>query len=603
MAGRTAAGILTLVVLGIAACRGAPVAQGPRAFILDDGVKMSADGRILSLIQLDGYLRANPAWNGRAITLRGARNETVAFQVMVQPGARPLPAVDVRVSALRRAGGGTIGPERMALFREWYLPVTVPSTSPGGSAGPGVYPDALIPAETPGWGLPLDVAAGRTQGLWVDCAIPATAQSGTYRGDLVVSSGGRTVARFDLALTVHDFNLPVERHLRWRVGYSGWESVPEYFGLSEGSEEWLELERDLYRLAWEGHRIVPTTHYHDLKLAARGAGDALTIDWTELDRRFGRYLDGSAFADRAPIHIFALPINLHCGWPARRYAADPARVDAATLTAASRLVARHWDEKGWRLEDAFVYIADEPSPDSYPGVRKACAAIRQGDPRIRTSVAFYKEFGRDARRVVEEFRGLVTMWDVAGDHMDLPALREGQVVGETVGIYQGGEPFQGGEALDNDGLALTTWPWIAWRYGLDTLFLYNMTEWDYARLERAQVPWSRGKRQIWENPLNQSWATNSQGVLVYPGTYVGLRGVVPSIRLKQVRRGMQDYEYLWLVKQRGDGTRADAICRRLIPRALHEAGPLGKLGPMGPWERDPRAWAAARQELADAIVR
>jgi hypothetical protein len=119
----------------------------------------------------------------------------------------------------------------------------------------------------------------------------------------------------------------------------------------------------------------------------------------------------------------------------------------------------------------------------------------------------------------------------------------------------------------------------------------------------VKAPWSGGKREIWENPLNQSWPTNSQGVLVYPGPYVGIRGVVPSIRLKQVRRGMQDYEYLWLARERGHGAVAERVSRRLVPRALHEAGPLGELGARGAWSRDPRAWAAGRLELAEAVLR
>lgn len=584
--------------LGLSACRNA---AAPRAFVLDDGVKMSADGRLLTLVDLAGYAKANPAWDGRRITLAGARGETVAFQVMVQAGARALGGATVEISDLRRDGGGVVGAERFTRFREWYVAVTVPSASPGGSAGKGEYPDALVPADTSGFGLPVDVPAGRTQGIWIDCAIPADARGGTYRGALVVSAGGVALARFDLRLVVHEFALPAERHLRWRIGYSGWETVPERLGIPEESAEWLELERDLYRLVWEGHRAVPTTHYHDLRLDARGTGEALAIDWTRFDRRFGRYLDGSAFESGRPVNVFSLPVNLHRGWPFR-LGADPAELDAATLTAAARLVARHWDEKGWRLADAFVYVADEPGPDRWASIRKACAAIREGDPRIRTSVALYTELGRDARGVVKELGGAVTSWELAGDWADLPALRERQAAGDAVGIYQGGEPYEGGEALDDDGLALTTWPWIAWRYGLDSLFLYNMTEWDYARLARAEVPWARGKREIWENPLNQSWATNSQGVLVYPGQYVGRRGVVASIRLKQVRRGMQDYEYLWLARRVGDGAKADAIARRLVPRALHEAGPLGKVGRgRGAWERDPRAWAAARLELARAI--
>jgi hypothetical protein len=588
------------VGLGLAACRNA---ARPRAFVLDDAVKMSADGRLLSLVDLRGYAQANPAWDGREITLAGARGETVAFQVMVEAGARPLEGVTVEVSELRREGGGVVGAERFARFREWYVPVTVPSASPGGSAGTGDYPDALVPADTPGFGLPVAVPERRTQGIWIDCAIPWDAPGGTYRGALAVSAGGAALARFDVRLQVHGFALPKERHLPWRIGYGGWELVPERLGVAEGSAQWLELERDLYRLVWDGHRAAPTTHYHDLRDAvqARGAGEALRVDWARFDRRFGGYLDGSAFESGQPVNAFSLPVNLHRGWPVR-LGADPAKLDAETLTAASRLVARHWDEKGWRLAHAFAYVADEPRPDRWASIRKACAAIHAGDPRIRTSVALYTELGRDARAVVRELAGSVTDWQLAGDYADLPALRERQAAGEEVGVYQGGEPYLGGEALDDDGLALTTWPWIAWRYGLDSLFLYEMTEWDYARLARAGVPWAKGKREIWENPLNQSWATNGQGVLLYPGPYVGVRGVVASIRLKEVRRGLEDYEYLWLARRAGEGAKADAVARRLVPRALHEAGPLGKVGERrGAWERDPRAWAAARLELARAV--
>ena len=590
--------LVACLALAVSACR---CPAGPGVRVLDDGVKMGSDGRLLGLVELPGYLDSNPAWNGSAITLAGARGETVAFQVMIQSGRRALATADVQVSDLRRDGGeGSVAATQFTRFREWYVDVTLPSKSPAGSAGRGQYPDALIPSDTPGWGLPVDVGAGKTQGVWIDCAIPSSAEAGTYRGTVTVTEADRGIARLEVILQVHGFSLPRERHLRWRIGYSGWESVPSHFGIPEGSEEWLKLEEDLYRLVWEGHRAVPTTHYHHIPLEVRGAGNALAIDWTGFDRRFGRYLDGSAFSDGVRVNIFSLPVNLHAGWPGR-LASEPGKVDAETLTAAARLIGRHWDEKGWRLDDAFVYVADEPGPARFASVRKACQAIRLGDPRIRTSVAFYTDFGHDARDLVEAFTGLVTQWDVAGDYMDLPALRQRQAAGDRIGFYQGGEPFQGGEALDNDGLALTTWPWIAWRYGLDHLFLYNMTEWSYFRLDRAATDWSSGKREIWENPLNQSWQTNGQGVLVYPGQYVGIRGVVPTIRLKQVRRGMQDYEYLCLTARRGGAAKADAIASRLVRRALHEAGPLGEMGNPGDWERDPRAWATARRELASAI--
>jgi hypothetical protein len=575
--------------------RGLPRSGEPRAFVVDDALKVGRDGRFLSLVELPGYLDANPAWDGRSVDLAGARGETVAFQVLVRAGREALRGVDVSLAGLEGAG-------RITLFREWYLPVTVPSTSPGGSAGPGEYPDARVRADTPGWGLPVDVPMGLTQGIWIDVAIPREVAGGRYRGTLTVRADGRELARWPVSLMVYEFALPVERHLAWRAGYSGWEEVPQRLGVAEGSEEWLRMERDLYRLLWEEHRLVPTTHYQDVAPPVAGSPEAPVIDWTLYDRRFGPYLAGSAFADGRPLPIFSLPVNLHRGWPVR-LRDDPSAAELVRIEAVARLVARHWDEKGWRLGDAFAYVADEPGPERMGAVARACDAIRRGDPRIRTSVAFYEAFGAEPMRWVEDLAGRVSSWEIAADRFDGEARRALQGRGDAVGVYQGGEPYVGGEALDDDGLALVTWPWIAWRHGLDHLFLYNVTEWDYARVERSEVPWKGRKREIWENPLNQSWPTNSQGVLVYPGTFVGVRGVVPSIRLKQVRRGLQDYEYLHMVERAGRRGVAEAVASRIVPISLDDSGPRGRIGPRGAWERDPRTWDAARRELAGVIAR
>jgi len=582
--------------------------QEPRVFVLDDAVKMSPDGKIFSLIDLGEYAASNPVWDGKSIKLSGAKAETVAFQVMVGAGKGPLSAVSVQVSDLKGAGG-TIPAAKIALFREWYVKVTRPSTSPAFSAGLGEYPDALIPADVAKFGLPIDVAAEKIQGIWVDVAIPRDAKAGPYKGTVTVTAKGQPLARLELTLNVYGFAIPAERHLRWRIGYSGFEDVAQHYGINASrdcgkeSEEFRKMEEDLYKMCWEGHRFVPTTHYNTPRPETTGRGAEMKIQWASFDRRFGKYLDGSAFEDKTPINIFSLPVNVDAGWPTGGRTPDLARLDTQVLDSVIRQIAKHWDEKGWKLEDTFAYMADEPAPERYPFIKKACEVIHNADKRIRTSVAFYTHFGPEGPQIVKEFSGYVTMWDIAGDYMNLPALAGRQAAGDTIGFYQGSEPFEGSEALDGDGFSLTTWPWIAWRYKLDTLFLYNMTEWSYFRLDRVQKPWGNLPRNIWTNPLNQSWQTNSQGVLLYPGDYVGVKGVIPSIRMKQIRRGMQDYEYFWLASEKGQKARAEEVAKRIIPKALHEAaaGIGDNFYGKGQWNRDPRNWAAARTELAKTI--
>jgi hypothetical protein len=68
------------------------------------------------------------------------------------------------------------------------------------------------------------------------------------------------------------------------------------------------------------------------------------------------------------------------------------------------------------------------------------------------------------------------------------------------------------------------------------------------------------------DPWNQinwtdEWGDNypGEGVLVYPGTDVGISGVAPSMRLKQIRDGVEDYDYVELLKAAGEGNLASNI--------------------------------------------
>lgn len=584
-------------IVAIAAGGFAALAQ--EVFVLDGAVKMSPAGQIFSRAgKMAGYEHDNSVFDGLVgvVRLAGARGERLDFQIMIKAGAQSLAGVEAAISEIT-GPGGAFPAGRVKLFRQWHINVTQPSESPAGSAGAGWYPDPLIPADVPKYGLPVDVEAGKIQGVWADVLIPRNAKPGTYSGRITVAAGQRQLAVVPLELRVYDFEMPAERHLRWRIGYCEWESVPAHYGIAAGSDEWLKIEEDLYRLCWEDCRFAPTTHYNPPHLPSSGKGRDFKYQWDKFDQRFGKYLDGSAFEDKQPVNIVSLPINVEYGCPTGGKA-----IDGETLEAAVRDVVAHWKAKGWRLEDTLVYIADEPKPDRYPAMQKACETIlKASGGRIRTSVAFYTHFGQAGAELVKQFAGYVTMWDIAGDCIPCDGkafgmLKERQRAGDFIGFYQGSEPHQGCETLDGDGLALTTWPWIAWRYGLDTLYLYNMTEWSYFRA--AGKSWG-ACNDIWINPLNQGWICNSQGVLLYPGQKVGVRGFIPSIRMKQIRRGMQDYEYFWLLsRKKGGKAKADDICKRIMPKALHEGGEWGK-PPL--WERDPRQWSMVREEMARAI--
>ena len=113
----------------------------------------------------------------------------------------------------------------------------------------------------------------------------------------------------------------------------------------------------------------------------------------------------------------------------------------------------------------------------------------------------------------------------------------------------------------------------------------NLTGLLYWRIDRfPSDPW---------NNVNNSGTYSSanypgEGMLVYPGQQVGVPGVVASMRLKWLRDGVEDYEYVQILKKLGKAELAMQIARSVGADWTN-------------WTRDPGALVSARQKLGEAI--
>jgi hypothetical protein len=113
----------------------------------------------------------------------------------------------------------------------------------------------------------------------------------------------------------------------------------------------------------------------------------------------------------------------------------------------------------------------------------------------------------------------------------------------------------------------------------------NLTGLLYWRIDRwPSDPW---------NNVNNTGAFSSanypgEGMLVYPGPQVGVKGVVASMRLKWLRDGVEDYDYIQILKDLGKADLAMQIARSVGPDWTH-------------WTRDAGAIESARQQLGQAI--
>src|SRR5262249_6365446 len=82
---------------------------------------------------------------------------------------------------------------------------------------------------------------------------------------------------------------------------------------------------------------------------------------------------------------------------------------------------------------------------------------------------------------------------------------------------------------------------------------------------------------------------HGEGSLVYPASPVGYDGIVPTIRLKALRDGIEDYEYLAILQRMGKAEEARKVVRSLTETFFQ-------------WEKEPMAYETARANLAAMIV-
>jgi hypothetical protein len=163
-----------------------------------------------------------------------------------------------------------------------------------------------------------------------------------------------------------------------------------------------------------------------------------------------------------------------------------------------------------------------------------------------------------------------------------------QASGERFWTYNGRPPQAGSMILDTDGVALRTWGWIAQRYDIELWYawegLYFSDRYNHG-----------GPSNVLRDPITfdersrggSDWG-NGDGLLAYPGA-------LPSLRLKALRRGLEDRLLLRELARCGGGDIAQRITRRVVPRALGQA--RGEQS----WSLEEPVWERARQEVLDAI--
>jgi hypothetical protein len=130
--------------------------------------------------------------------------------------------------------------------------------------------------------------------------------------------------------------------------------------------------------------------------------------------------------------------------------------------------------------------------------------------------------------------------------------------------YGGADGHSPSEMIDYAPINCRVQPGIiSQSLGLTGLLSWHVCLWE------AVAPWDNVDQMFkWNGSVGNHYP--GSGLYVYPGAYVGMPGkVAPSMRLKWMRDGVDDFDYLQLLKDQGQLALVDSLLTVLAPRTVN----------------------------------
>ena len=273
-------------------------------------------------------------------------------------------------------------------------------------------------------------------------------------------------------------------------------------------------------------------------------------------------------------------------------------------------------ESAWRLSDSwmtflaatapqaktFLYMPDEPSPSEFPRIRALAASVHTNPgPGKRLPVFVTKHW-------VSELDDSIDIWCAGPQWFDIARAEKERARGRSYWTYNGGRPNGPAIVIDAPATEARAMGWMAFKHDIDVYFFWHGVHWRH----NSQKQGDRNQ-DVWANPITfdnrgQPHKTdhgyiNGDGVLLYPGEEKvhpeqdrGIAGPVATVQLANLRRGLQDHQYLTLAHELGATAAIDAALGAVVPRVFSDAGATVGFAETG------GAYEAARLALARAIV-
>ena len=405
--------------------------------------------------------------------------------------------------------------------------------------------------------------------MLVDVHAPQGTAAGIYTGVLHVTGG--VTQDVAVSLTVWDFEVPSTSTLRTAFGlaWNGPCAGHGDTGCSGGAAD-MALRARYVQAALDNHVSIQQPYY---TATIDGSGNA---NWGAFDQYAGPFLDGTANTRLPGAKLTSVSVN------------GPST--AAQVGGWSA----HFKAKGWTSTTLFDYVCDEPPLTcQWSDINPRIAAARQGDASVPTLVTTTTAQAQSNGipgidlfvPVINFVEGKPGTQFAGNQRSKYPAnawwyqsCMSFGCSGVGGGLDGSGETGWPTMAIDADATRNRAMEWLSFSYDLQGELYYETTMSFF-----NNDPW-----------VNQTaFGGTGDGTLFYPGTAAKIGGTteipVESLRLKQIRDGMEDYELLNLAKKLGLGAQALAIAQGVYPKTYQAT-------------TTPAALDSARAELAALIL-
>ena len=261
------------------------------------------------------------------------------------------------------------------------------------------------------------------------------------------------------------------------------------------------------------------------------------------------------------------------------------------------------------LDEAYVYWFDEPSPDQYAFVMKGFEKLKRYCPKIPRMLTEQPE---------PQLAGGPNIYCVISNlyrHDDAEDRRE---FGDKFWWYvcTGPKAPYCTLFIDHPGTEMRIWLWQTWQRNIEGILVWQTNYWTspVAYPDKPQNPYAdpMGWVSGYSTPKGEKrpWG-NGDGRFIYPPVSAAdanppqpvLEGPVDSIRWEMLRDGIEDYEYLAILKRllKAKNTKLSASQRNQYSALLEVPEEITK--DMTTFTEDPAPIEARRDEIARAIAK